>query len=36
MASPDESDPLGFDYKLKMGVNRTTNARAIVPMLGLG
>jgi hypothetical protein len=36
MASPDESDPLGFDYKLKVGVNRTTNALAIVRMLGLG
>jgi hypothetical protein len=36
MASPDESDPLGFDYKLKAGVNRTTNALAIVRMLGLG
>jgi hypothetical protein len=36
MASPDESDPLGFDYKLKAGVNRTTNALAIVRLLGLG
>jgi hypothetical protein len=36
MASPDESDPLGFDYLLKPGVNRTTNALAIVKMLGLG
>jgi DNA mismatch repair ATPase MutS len=35
MASPDESDPLGFDYLLKPGVNRTTNALAIVKMLGL-
>jgi DNA mismatch repair ATPase MutS len=35
MASPDESDPLGFDYKLKAGVNRTTNALAIVRLLGL-
>jgi hypothetical protein len=35
MASPDESDPLGFDYLLKDGVNRTTNALAIVRMLGL-
>lgn len=35
MASPDESDPLGFDYVLKPGVNRTTNALAIVKMLGL-
>jgi DNA mismatch repair ATPase MutS len=36
MASPDESDPLGFDYLLKAGVNRSTNALAIVKMLGLG
>ncbi|HEY4355460.1 MAG TPA: hypothetical protein VGN16_06920 [Acidobacteriaceae bacterium] len=35
MASPDEDDPLGFDYKLKDGVNQTTNALAIVRMLGL-
>lgn len=35
MASPDEDDPLRFDYKLKDGVNRTTNALAIVRMLGL-
>ena len=35
MASPNESDPLGFDYKLKAGVNRTTNALAIVRLLGL-
>jgi DNA mismatch repair ATPase MutS len=35
MASPDESDPLAFDYLLKPGVNRTTNALAIVKMLGL-
>jgi hypothetical protein len=36
MASPDERDPLAFDYLLKPGVNRTTNALAIVKMLGLG
>jgi hypothetical protein len=36
MASPDESDPLGFDYLLKPGVNRTTNGLAIVRLLGLG
>lgn len=35
MASADENDPLGFDYLLKPGVNRTTNALAIVRMLGL-
>jgi hypothetical protein len=36
MASPDEDDPLGFDYLLKPGMNQTTNAMAIVRMLGLG
>ncbi len=35
MASPDENDPLGFDYILKPGMNQTTNAMAIVRMLGL-
>src|SRR6185312_11539106 len=35
MASPVEDDPLAFDYLLKPGVNRTTNALAIVRMLGL-
>jgi len=35
MASADEDDPLGFDYLLKDGMNRTTNAMAIVRMLGL-
>ncbi|WP_158785940.1 DNA mismatch repair protein MutS [Granulicella sp. L46] len=36
MASPDESDPLGFDYLLKAGVNRTMNGLAIVRLLGMG
>jgi hypothetical protein len=36
MASPDEEDPLGFDYKLKDGSNKSTNAMAIVRMMGLG
>lgn len=36
MASPDDEDPLGFDYRLKPGKNRTTNAMAIVRMMGLG
>ena len=36
MASVDESDPLGFDYLLKAGMNRTTNGLAIVRLLGLG
>jgi hypothetical protein len=35
MASPNEEDPLGFDYLLKAGVNRTTNALAIVRLVGL-
>jgi hypothetical protein len=35
MASPNEDDPLGFDYLLKPGVNRTTNALAIVRLMGL-
>ncbi len=35
MASPNPDDPLAFDYKLKSGVNSTTNALAIIRMLGL-
>jgi hypothetical protein len=35
MASPREDDPLAFDYLVKDGVSRTTNALAIVRMLGL-
>ena len=35
MASPDPEDPLGFDYKLKAGVNTSSNALAIVRMMGL-
>ena len=35
MASPDPDDPLAFDYKLKAGVNTSTNALAIIRMLGL-
>ena len=35
MASPDPDDPLAFDYKLKPGPNTTTNALAIIRMLGL-
>jgi hypothetical protein len=35
MASPDPDDPLAFDYKLKPGPNTTSNALAIVRMLGL-
>ena len=35
MASPDPDDPLAFDYKLKPGINTTSNALAIVKMMGL-
>jgi hypothetical protein len=35
MASPDADDPLAFDYRLKPGVNTTTNALAIIRMMGL-
>ncbi len=35
MASPDPEDPLAFDYKLKPGPNTTTNALAIIRMMGL-
>jgi hypothetical protein len=35
MASPNPEDPLAFDYKLKPGVNQTTNALAIIRMMGL-
>ncbi len=35
MASPNPDDPLGFDYKLKPGVNTSSNALAIVRMMGL-
>jgi hypothetical protein len=35
MASPDPDDPLAFDYRLKPGVNRSSNALAILRMMGL-
>jgi DNA mismatch repair ATPase MutS len=35
MASKDADDPLAFDYKLAPGMNRITNAIAIVRMMGL-
>ena len=35
MASPDDADPLAFDYVLKPGVNRSSNALAIIRMMGL-
>jgi DNA mismatch repair ATPase MutS len=35
MASPDANDPLAFDYLLKPGVNTTSNALAIVRMMGI-
>ncbi|MDE1175845.1 MAG: hypothetical protein PW789_04485 [Edaphobacter sp.] len=36
MASADASDPLAFDYRLKPGVNQSSNALAIVRMMGIG
>ena len=35
MTSPDPDDPLAFDYRLKPGVNPTTNALAVLRMMGL-
>ncbi len=35
MASPDPDDPLAFDYTLKPGINTSSNALAIVRMMGL-
>ena len=35
MASSDPEDPLAFDYKLKPGINTSSNALAIVRMMGL-
>jgi len=35
MASPDPEDPLAFDYQLKPGPNTTTNALAIIRMMGI-
>ncbi len=35
MASPDPADPLAFDYRLKPGVNTSSNALAIIRMMGL-
>jgi hypothetical protein len=35
MASPDVEDPLAFDYKLKAGVNTSSNALAIIRLMGL-
>ena len=35
MASPDPADPLAFDYLLKPGVNRHSNALAIIRLIGL-
>ncbi len=35
MASPDADDPLAFDYKLKPGVNTSSNALAIIRLMGL-
>ena len=35
MSSPDDADPLAFDYRLKPGINRSSSAHAIIRMLGL-
>jgi hypothetical protein len=35
MASPNPADPLAFDYILKPGINQTSNALAILHMMGL-
>ncbi|WP_213806248.1 hypothetical protein [Granulicella sp. dw_53] len=35
MASPDPENPLAFDYLLKPGINQTSNALAILRMMGL-
>ncbi|MCU1320910.1 MAG: mismatch repair protein MutS domain protein [Acidobacteriaceae bacterium] len=35
MASPDPDDPLAFDYLLKPGINQSSNALAILRMMGL-
>ncbi len=35
MGSPHENDPLAFDYRLKPGVNASSNALAILRMMGI-
>ncbi len=35
MASPDPADPLAFDYRLKPGANPTSNALAILSLIGI-
>jgi len=35
MASPDPDDPLAFDYTLKPGINPSTNALAILRLIGI-
>lgn len=35
MASENPDDPLDFDYRLKDGVSRRSNAMAIVKMMGI-
>ena len=35
MASPDVDDPLAFDYRLKPGINTSSNALAIIRLMGL-
>lgn len=35
MASPDPADPLAFDYRLRSGVNPSSNALAILRLIGI-
>jgi hypothetical protein len=35
MTSPDPDDPLAFDFRLKPGVNPSSNALAIIRMMGI-
>jgi DNA mismatch repair ATPase MutS len=35
MASPDPADPMAFDYILKPGINTSSNALAIIRLIGL-
>jgi hypothetical protein len=35
MASPDPADPLAFDFRLKPGINPSSNALAIIRMMGI-
>ncbi len=35
MASPDAADPLAFDFRLRLGVNPSSNALAILRLIGI-